>query len=60
VCAGANIIGANITDVEGELAMTCQGVGAKDLGADPFIPNGLNSFFIFLNCFLKLSSSILK
>jgi hypothetical protein len=34
VCAGANIIGANITDVEGELAMTCQGVGAIDLGAD--------------------------
>jgi hypothetical protein len=53
---GANINGACLGDVDGDVV----GVAAIDLGADPFIPNGLNSFFIFLNCFLKLSSSILK
>jgi hypothetical protein len=35
VCAGANNIGACLPDVDAWLAVTCQGVGALDLGADP-------------------------
>jgi hypothetical protein len=35
VCAGANNIGACLPDVDAWLAVTCQGVGAIDLGADP-------------------------
>ena len=35
VCVGANNIGACLPDVDAWLAVTCQGVGAIDLGTDP-------------------------
>jgi hypothetical protein len=35
MCDGANINGACLPDVDGEVVGTCQGVGAKIYGADP-------------------------
>jgi hypothetical protein len=36
VCVDASTNGACLADVEGEVSMTSQGVGAIDLGADPW------------------------